>query len=71
VQQPGLPVQRAEEGLTMRYCCYFCGKSVSNEVPDETVIRALLVCPECIDAGRIAIAGEPVGSRRLRPTVKE
>jgi len=37
----------------MRLYCYFCGKSVSNEVPDKTVVRALLVCPECIEAGRM------------------
>ena len=32
----------------MRLQCYECGKSVSNEVPEETIIRALLLCPECI-----------------------
>jgi DNA-directed RNA polymerase subunit RPC12/RpoP len=35
----------------MRYFCYFCGKSVSSELPDDSVIRALLVCPECIEKG--------------------
>ena len=39
----------------MRYYCYFCGKSVTSEVPDDTVIRAVLVCPECIEAGRIVV----------------
>ena len=39
----------------MRLCCYFCGKSVSSEVPDTTVIRAVLVCPECIEAEKIKI----------------
>jgi hypothetical protein len=39
----------------MRLCCYFCGKSVSSEVPDETVVRGVLVCPECIEVGRIKI----------------
>jgi hypothetical protein len=28
---------------------------VSNEVPEETVVRALLVCPECIEAGKVHI----------------
>jgi len=37
----------------MRYPCYFCGKSVTSELPDESVIRALLICPECIEAKRI------------------
>ncbi len=35
----------------MRYCCYFCSKSVTSELPDDSVIRALLICPECIEAG--------------------
>jgi len=39
----------------MRYFCYFCGKSVSSELPEESVIRAILVCPECIEAKRILI----------------
>jgi hypothetical protein len=34
----------------MRLQCYFCGKSVSNELPEETVVRALLICPECVEA---------------------
>jgi hypothetical protein len=33
----------------VRLYCYFCGKSVSNEVPRDTVVRALLECPECIE----------------------
>lgn len=32
----------------MRLRCAHCGKSVSTEVPDKTVIRAWIVCPECI-----------------------
>jgi hypothetical protein len=32
----------------MRLFCFFCGKSVSTEVPDETILRAVCVCPECI-----------------------
>lgn len=39
----------------MRIYCYFCGKSVSSVVPDDTVLRALAVCPECIEAGRIVV----------------
>jgi len=37
----------------MRLLCYFCGKSVSNEVPEETVIRAVLACPECVETGHV------------------
>ena len=33
----------------MRLLCYNCHKSVSNEVPEDTIVRALLLCPECID----------------------
>lgn len=32
----------------MRLRCYDCGKPVSTEVPDDTIIRATLHCPECI-----------------------
>ena len=32
----------------MRLLCYECGKSVSTEVPSSTIIRAVLICPECI-----------------------
>ena len=35
-------------GLTeMRIRCSQCGEVVSTEVPDETVIRAWIECPEC------------------------
>ena len=33
----------------MRIRCNVCGKSVSTEVPDETIIRAWVECPECIE----------------------
>jgi ribosome-binding protein aMBF1 (putative translation factor) len=39
----------------MRGRCHFCGKSVTTEIPDDTIIRALLVCPECIEAGKVVI----------------
>lgn len=35
----------------MRLCCSKCGKSVSTEVDDATIIRAWLECPECIERG--------------------
>ena len=37
----------------MRYYCWECRKSVTSELPDDSVIRAVLVCPECIGAGRV------------------
>ncbi len=33
----------------MRLHCLACGKVVSTEVPDSTVVRAALECPECIE----------------------
>ena len=33
----------------MRYHCQFCGKSVTSELPDDAVIRAVLICPECLE----------------------
>ena len=38
---------------TMRYPCYICRKSVTSELPYDSVIRAVLVCPECIAEGKI------------------
>lgn len=34
----------------MRLRCSSCGKSVSTEVPDGTIIRAYIECQECIEA---------------------
>jgi DNA-directed RNA polymerase subunit RPC12/RpoP len=51
------------EGLAaaMRYYCYFCGKSATSELPADAVVRALIVCPECIGEGKIIIPEhEPV-----------
>jgi len=39
----------------VKYCCYFCQKSVTSELPDDAIIRALLACPECIEAGKLKI----------------
>jgi hypothetical protein len=39
----------------MRLHCYFCEKSVSSELPDHSVVRAICVCPECIEKGAINI----------------
>ena len=33
----------------MRIHCHECSKPVSNEVPDDTVLRAVATCPECIE----------------------
>jgi DNA-directed RNA polymerase subunit RPC12/RpoP len=39
----------------MRYFCWTCKKSVTSELPDDSIIRAVLVCPECIEAKRVVI----------------
>jgi len=33
----------------MRLACFDCGKSVSTEVGDETIVRAIVTCPECFE----------------------
>ena len=37
----------------MRLACWICHKCVSNEVPTDTTIRAILICAECIEAKRV------------------
>lgn len=37
----------------MRYHCQLCGKSVTSELPDDSVIRAILICPECIGEDKV------------------
>jgi DNA-directed RNA polymerase subunit RPC12/RpoP len=39
----------------MRYVCYFCHKSVTSELPSDSVIRAALVCPECLLEGKVVL----------------
>lgn len=34
---------------TERIWCMTCGKSVSTEVPKNTIVRAWVECPECIE----------------------
>lgn len=31
----------------MRLHCFECGKIISSELPDASVVRAVLLCPEC------------------------
>lgn len=40
----------------MRYYCYTCGKSVTSELPSDSVIRAILVCPECIGDNKVVVS---------------
>ena len=46
-------------GGGMRLICYYCGKSVSSELPEDAVVRALCACPECIQDGRVPDDGKP------------
>jgi len=32
----------------VRYHCDYCHKSVTSELDDNAVIRATLICPECL-----------------------
>ena len=32
----------------MRILCFTCGRSVSSELPDGAIFRAIATCPECI-----------------------
>lgn len=34
----------------MRLVCFICGKSVSTDVEPDTIVRAVLICPECVPA---------------------
>ena len=36
----------------MRIRCICCGKVVSTEVPEGTVVRAFVECPECIESNK-------------------
>ena len=31
----------------MKLCCNRCGDPVSNEVPEDTVVKAWVICPNC------------------------
>jgi len=39
--------ERQSDG-TFRVLCQSCGKSVSSPLPVAVVVRALVVCPECV-----------------------
>lgn len=44
-----------QQKVNIRLHCYFCCKPVSSKIPYETVVRALIICPECIEKNRIII----------------
>jgi hypothetical protein len=47
----------------MKLRCFSCGKSVSTTVPDNTVLRAILTCPECIEANQATTTGDSMEAR--------
>lgn len=56
---------RAEARRVMRLFCYGCEKSVSSEVPAETVVRACLFCPECMEKAESELAAM---LKKLKPS---
>jgi len=40
----------------MRLFCWYCHKSVSTELPQYALFRAIAVCPECIESSHEARA---------------
>ena len=43
----------------MRLRCFTCGKSVSTELPEETIFRAVATCCECIEEEWLAENEKP------------
>lgn len=43
----------------MFYHCYGCGKAVTSPLPEDSVVRAILICPECLEQGKITIPDPP------------
>ena len=42
----------------MRITCFYCGKPVSNEIPEKTIFRGIATCPECIATESVEQAAE-------------
>lgn len=55
----------------MRYVCHFCGKSVTSSLPNDTVIRALMVCPECMEKGKITFPEDNEESKQMELPFEE
>lgn len=51
----------------MRYACSTCGKCVTTELPNDSVIRAILVCPECIEWRKVIIPEPKPPTRNMEP----
>lgn len=42
----------------MNITCSLCNKNVSSPVPDDTVFRAMAVCPECIEKDKVVFTSD-------------
>ena len=42
----------------MRLRCVLCWKIISTEVPASTIVRAVAICPECVEKFVNMILGE-------------
>lgn len=43
-----LIITRLKNNMVIR--CNVCGKPVTQDLPDNTVIRAGVICPECLES---------------------
>jgi len=60
------PPRESAIGGVMRLWCWYCHKSVSSELPDSAIFRAIAVCPECIQASPEA-ANHPLQHEAAQP----
>lgn len=49
----------------MKIRCMRCGTPVSSEVPDDTIIRAYVQCPECIEKERDMIESSQLRDKAI------
>jgi hypothetical protein len=54
----------------MRIPCWYCHKSVSSELPDDALLRAIAICPECIEKSPEA-SDHPLTIAQLRAALDE
>ena len=39
----------------MRYACFVCNRPATSELPADAEIRAILVCPDCIEQQKVIL----------------
>lgn len=57
--------------MTRQLRCWKCRKPVSTPVPEETVVRAVLECQECVDAVDHEIEERHRWEKVMRSLVRE